>query len=312
MAPDIARFDGGNLNPESIQTVRAAISSSSRRLFIAAFAALCWLDETNAGGARQGAWLFPVALLLSLAASGEILWLVSTADRKPIGWLIYLGNLLIVAASGIGIFWPSLSEAMALGKFGWPLAAFIVTVLLAFVREMVRYDASGKSISNLSGSILSLAYVGLLFSFVVAMPGLIALLSLIAVVKMGDTGAYTIGRLIGRRKMTPKLSPGKTWEGAGGAVLFSIIGSWAIFRFLAPVLNPSATPLEPWRWISYGIIVGVAGLLGDLAESLLKRDAGRKDSSRWMPGFGGVLDLLDSILFAAPAAYLCWAAKLVY
>jgi phosphatidate cytidylyltransferase len=73
---------------------------------------------------------------------------------------------------------------------------------------------------------------------------------------------------------------------------------------------PLAIPLDvgqqPWSWLVFGPFVGVAGMAGDLAESLLKRDAGVKDSSTWLPGFGGLLDLLDSILFAAPVAYLCW------
>jgi phosphatidate cytidylyltransferase len=128
---------------------------------------------------------------------------------------------------------------------------------------------------------------------------------------MGDTGAYTLGRLMGRHKMAPRLSPGKTWEGAAGAALFAVFGSWAVFNLIGRMLNSHRAPLESWRWIVFGLVVGIAGLLGDLAESLLKRDAGRKDSSPWMPGFGGMLDLLDSILFAAPVAYLCWATGLV-
>jgi phosphatidate cytidylyltransferase len=78
---------------------------------------------------------------------------------------------------------------------------------------------------------------------------------------------------------------------------------------MRPAPNIAAAPA--WGWLAYGLIVGVAGMLGDLAESLIKRDLGRKDSSDWMPGFGGVLDVLDSILFAAPVAYLCWALGLV-
>jgi phosphatidate cytidylyltransferase len=281
-------------------------------LFIAAFGALCWLDQTRAAGAPRGAWLFPLAILLSIPASGEILWLTTNENRRPAPWLVYVGNLAIVAASGIGMFWPSLARSISIGEFGWPLAAFTLMMALAFVVEMYRYDAPGRSIANLSATLLALAYVGLLFVFLVALPGLIALVSLIAVVKMGDTGAYTVGRLIGRHKMTPRLSPGKTWEGAAGAVLFAIFGAWLVFGWLAPWLNASGSQtIGPWRWIAYGVIVGIAGLLGDLAESLLKRDAGWKDSSHWMPGFGGVLDVLDSILFAAPIAYFCWATGLV-
>ncbi|HEY2826642.1 MAG TPA: phosphatidate cytidylyltransferase, partial [Pirellulales bacterium] len=139
------------------------------------------------------------------------------------------------------------------------------------------------------------------------------LLSLIVVVKMGDPGAITVGSLFGRHKMAPKLSPGKTWEGAGGAMLFAVGGSWVVFHLLRPRLISGEIPAPAlWQWICYGLLVGVAGMLGDLAESLLKRDAGQKNSSAWMPGLGGVLDVLDSILFAAPVAYLCWAAGLVH
>jgi phosphatidate cytidylyltransferase len=69
---------------------------------------------------------------------------------------------------------------------------------------------------------------------------------------------------------------------------------------------------SPWGWLIFGLSIGIAGMVGDLAESLLKRDMGRKDSSPWMPGFGGALDLLDSILVAAPVAYVCWAGRLVF
>jgi phosphatidate cytidylyltransferase len=154
-------------------------------------------------------------------------------------------------------------------------------------------------------------YVGVLMSFVVQLRnlfpderGLYALVSLITVVKLSDIGAYTVGRLIGKHKMAPTLSPGKTWEGAAGGVLFSCVGSYLIF---CAWLNTGMV-FHDWGWFPFGIAMAVSGMVGDLAESLLKRDAGRKDSSTWMPGFGGVMDLLDSILLAAPVAYLFWAA----
>lgn len=288
-------------------------------VFIAALAGLCWLDAVQTAGAPPGAWLFPLAVALSLLSSGEIVWLLSSAEGRPLRGLVYIGNLAIVAANGVPLFWPVERANCPLELFGWPLSIFSVAVLAGFVVAIVRYQQPGRVVVNLALSILALAYVGLLLSFVVQLrlfgtnvQGLLALVSMIAVVKMCDTGAYTVGRLIGRHKMAPQLSPGKTWEGAAGGLLFAVIGAWAAFALLAPHLNgrPSES-LEACRWISYGLIVGVAGMLGDLAESLLKRNAGRKDSSPWMPGFGGVLDVLDSILFAAPVAYLCWAAGLV-
>ncbi len=213
------------------------------------------------------------------------------------------------------------AAADPLGRLGWPLTAFTLMVLAAFCVEMRRYTGPGRVMEQLATSIFALAYVGLLFSFLAQMRllaggalGVPAIASLVIVVKMGDTGAYTVGRLIGRRKLAPVLSPGKTIEGAIGGLAFACLGAWIAIEWLAPLMRSeyAATSATPsWGWLAYGLIVGLAGMLGDLAESLIKRDLGRKDSSDWMPGFGGVLDVLDSILFAAPVAYLCWAFGLV-
>jgi phosphatidate cytidylyltransferase len=131
------------------------------------------------------------------------------------------------------------------------------------------------------------------------------------VVKMSDVGAYTVGRLAGRHKLAPVLSPGKTIEGALGGLLFACLGSWIALRWVLPAMTGAVAVYSNWGWLVYGLLVGLAGILGDLAESLIKRDVGRKDSSDWLPGFGGVLDMLDSVLLAAPVAYLCWAFGVV-
>ncbi|MEZ6144351.1 MAG: CDP-archaeol synthase [Planctomycetaceae bacterium] len=117
---------------------------------------------------------------------------------------------------------------------------------------------------------------------------------------------YTLGRLFGRRKMAPHLSPGKTWMGAVGAVVGGILGAVLWLRLASPLFD--LTWNSNW-WISaivFGAVMGVVGLFGDLAESLIKRDVGVKDSAALMPGFGGLLDLLDSILFAGPVAVVIW------
>jgi phosphatidate cytidylyltransferase len=95
-------------------------------------------------------------------------------------------------------------------------------------------------------------------------------------------------------------------------VFFAALAAWLVLTLWVE-RKPSSgdASLNGASWIVYGLLVGIVGLLGDLAESLLKRDLGRKDSSSWMPGFGGVLDILDSILFAAPVAYLLWVAGVV-
>jgi phosphatidate cytidylyltransferase len=119
----------------------------------------------------------------------------------------------------------------------------------------------------------------------------------IFVPKCGDIGAYFTGRALGRHRMAPTLSPKKTWEGVAGGVTASVLAAVGIDR-LGPVVRggwPSAAGL--------GAALGIVGIFGDLAESLIKRDAQQKDASQRVPGFGGILDVVDSVVFAAPVAY---------
>lgn len=281
--------------------------------FIAGLTALCWADYH---AQTPGIWLFPLALALSALASSEMLWLFSSRNLRPQAAPIYVGNALIVSAN-----WASAwtSGGAELGAFGWPLIALALSMLWLFVGEMRRYTAPGAVTEQLAAGSLALVYVGVLLSFVVQLRlfgggawGMPALLSLVVVVKMCDTGAYTVGRLFGRHKMSPLLSPGKTIEGLLGGLAFACFGAWVCFQWLFPQLAGGASrPSSDWGWLAFGLLVGLAGVIGDLAESLLKRDLGQKNSSSWMPGFGGVLDVLDSILLAAPVAYLCWTLQLV-
>ena len=118
--------------------------------------------------------------------------------------------------------------------------------------------------------------------------------------------AYTFGRLWGKRKMVPLLSPGKTWMGGLGAIVGSCLGGWL---WLTQGARLFSTPLQIdslGNVLAYCGTMGVVGLIGDLCESLIKRDAQKKDSAQLLPGFGGLLDLLDSPLFAAPVALAWW------
>lgn len=256
-------------------------------------------------------WLvLPAALGCVWLATGELLGMFAARQRFPLPWVPYLANLAIVLANWLPIWFPPLGQH---GDLAWPMIALAGGVILAFVCEMMRFDGQGQITERLALAILPQAYVGLLFTFLIQLRmlgptvGIVAVCSLLLVVKLGDIGAYTAGRITGRHKMVPLLSPGKTWEGFAGGLAAACFGAWFSYAVLLPWLADSAESLRPGcHWLIYGLCVGTTGVIGDLAESLLKRDAGVKDSSRWLPGFGGVLDVLDSILLAAPVAYLGW------
>ncbi len=221
---------------------------------------------------------------MAVLASGELLWLYRAAGIEARPAVVYGGNLSIVAGSWVPLLlapaaWPA-------GPAG-PALIFVAWLLVAFVVEIFSYRTPGGITSRLSATLFALCYVGLLLSFLVllrSLPGgsaigMAALLSLIVVVKLADIGAYTVGRLLGRHKMAPYLSPGKTIEGAVGGIAFGCAGAWFVLAWLLPRLLEAEIRATTWHWIAFGVLVGVAGILGDLAESLLKRDLGRKDSS---------------------------------
>jgi phosphatidate cytidylyltransferase len=153
--------------------------------------------------------------------------------------------------------------------------------------------------ANVGAGLLALIYLGLLGTFAVAVRadfGVWALLMYVCVVKAADIGAFAVGSLLGRHKLVPTISPGKTWEGLAGAVVVAAGVAVLLGR-------PCGIMATPWA-VVFGILFAVIGQLGDLAESMLKRDAQVKDASDRVPGFGGVLDVLDSPLGAAPWAYV--------
>jgi phosphatidate cytidylyltransferase len=276
-------------------------------VFIAALAGLVWLDFVT----TPGAWLLPLALVLALASAHEVVTLLDHAGYRPLSGIIYGGSLLVVASNAIGLFWLPASDDQPIERLGWPLIAFALVFLTTLLSEVSRYRQPGGVIVNVGLATFGVAYVGVLLSFAVQLRvlggpvmGMVGLVALIAVVKLGDIGAYTVGRLFGRHKMSPLVSPGKTIEGACGGLAFCCTGAWLVFQYLPPLLGGHRSQ-HAWSWLAFGLLVGGAGILGDLAESLFKRDMGAKDSSAWLRGFGGVLDLVDSILFAAPVAYLC-------
>ncbi len=282
-------------------------------VFIAVLVGVFWLDFVTSPPA---AWLLALALCVGLAGAQEVVSLLAAAGHHPLKSVIYGGTLLVIASNAIPLFWEQVPDSQPLERLGWPLAAFAVSLLAAFVGEMRRYRSPGGVMVNVALATFAVAYIGVLLSFAIQLRvlggpaiGMVGVIAFIAVVKLSDIGAYTVGRLIGRHKMAPYISPGKTMEGAAGALAFACLTAWVCFEYV-PAWLGCTLARHPLDWVVFGIVVGGAGMAGDLAESLFKRDVGRKDSSTWLPGFGGVLDLLDSLLFAAPVAYLCWLLEM--
>jgi phosphatidate cytidylyltransferase len=148
-------------------------------------------------------------------------------------------------------------------------------------------------------------------AFEVPSGGLLLLLPLL-VTWASDIGAYAFGRTFGRNKLIPSVSPGKTVEGALGGLIASVIVAWLYSRYL---LRPDAHlgfRREPFGIIAFGALISIAAQIGDLAESLIKREGGVKDSSRIIPGHGGVLDRVDSLLFVLPIAYVVFGGLLTW
>ena len=187
---------------------------------------------------------------------------------------------------------------------------FEVAILVVFVLGLcIRRFLSTKitdGLTAISTTLFGLMYVPWLLNFIpkiVFMPGIDGryyVLYFILVTKFSDVGAYVTGSLVGRHKMIPRISPGKTWEGFAGAILFSTGASLLFAAFLGHRL----AGMNALHATILGVVLSIAAVVGDLIESLFKREAGTKDSGRIFPGIGGILDLLDSLLFNAPLMYL--------
>jgi phosphatidate cytidylyltransferase len=216
--------------------------------------------------------------------------IAASGARAPLIPLV-AGALLM-----IGLAWHDGPDSMLVG--------LAVTVLAAAVWRLG--DGVAALRRDLTASLLIAVYVPFLLSFAVFVQqpdpyeqGKWRVLCTLLAVVLSDTGGYAAGVFLGRHKMAPSISPGKTWEGFAGSICAAAIGSALLLYFLLDI---------PSYWgLLFGAVVSIVAVVGDLAESMLKRDLGVKDMSNLLPGHGGLMDRLDSILFAVPTAYLLFA-----
>jgi phosphatidate cytidylyltransferase len=236
-----------------------------------------------------------VALLAALAA-----WeLYTMAARKG-----------IVTLTVAGAVWAAAFPLLA-GLSDAPGPVFTIAVPLAFVLfapGALRLRPESGPLTALATSVFGAAYPGACLAFGVLLremgrdagEGLALLFFPLVVTWIGDTAAFFVGKAVGRVPLAPRISPHKTWEGAVAGFAGCILAGVAY----APVARAAGVPLGGTLAGALAALVAVAGQVGDLMESLLKRDCGVKDSSSLLPGHGGVLDRLDSLLFALPVTYL--------
>ena len=246
--------------------------------------AVCLLPVVLGAVYLGGWWLFALVALAALIALHEY-WLMARA-LAPLALAGYIG-------AGLGLVGAQLSG------IGWMVGGLLATLPLAFLLKAIS-EARPAATAAVSSTVLGAVWVGGGLAFVLLIRGLpahgrLALFTVMIAVWAGDTFAYLGGRMLGRHKMAPSTSPGKTWEG----FLFGT----AATVFVAFVALYKQHFLTIPQSIVLGAVLAVAAPLGDLFESLLKRDAGVKDSGSLLGGHGGMLDRLDAFFFAAPAAY---------
>lgn len=254
----------------------------------------------------------PMAMVLLFALiTGMTIWeftgLVNDCEDIQV-------NRFICTAAGVFLFIAMAgfcSEATPSSVF----IPYLLTVVYLFVSEL--FTHASNPINNWAYSMMSQMYVALPLSCITVLaycmvPGMGVMYNLLVPVSIfiflwtNDTGAYCTGSLIGKHKLFPRVSPGKSWEGSiGGAVLVVVVAtaiSYIDKNMLLEDLGVLETGLSTVEWIGLGLVVVVFGTLGDLVESLFKRTLGIKDSGNVLPGHGGMLDRFDSALIAIPAS----------
>jgi phosphatidate cytidylyltransferase len=230
-----------------------------------------------------GWWLFALCAVAAVLALHE--YALMTRSLRPVVLAAYAGALLSLLGA-------------SLGGLEWTVGGFLTTLMFAFILHWVGETRQSATVA-IASTVLGAGWIGLCVAHLILLRdlpnGRLATFTVLLAVWAGDIGAFFAGRLIGRHKLAPRLSPGKTWEGFLFGTLATI--------FVAFVALYDQDPFTIAESLLLGLVVAVAAPLGDLFESGLKRDMQVKDSGRLLAAHGGVLDRIDSLLFAVVAAY---------
>ncbi|HMJ88794.1 MAG TPA: phosphatidate cytidylyltransferase [Candidatus Acidoferrum sp.] len=291
---------------------------SSIALWSFVLAAL-FLGELNIGGfnARPLSDILFLIVMLAIAGLGldEFYKLIEKAGYACFrGWGI-VGGLLLMASTFLYVQGSIITNRQPSKANDFETGILIIFVLgLCFRQFMAKRGGSG--LLRISTTLFGLMYVPWLLNFIqklhffpdtlgphgdrIEIEGSFYVLYFILVTKFSDLGAYVTGSLIGKHKMIPRISPNKTWEGFGGAIVISALVSVGFYCLAKKHLYG----MNLLHAIVLGVLLSTTAVVGDLIESIFKREAKVKDSGTWFPGIGGILDLMDSLLFNAPLMYL--------
>ena len=267
--------------------------------------------------------LWSVALFIAFSGYEVLFWLLISGFGLIALWEFYgmldhdrLPNFKITAmiCGAImlaGSFYYFSQPGGPSHSYDFEIAVLVFFLLTVFARQMFARLRHDEPLKTMAYTLFGLLYVLWLFNFTTkivyltprvtggAVTGQFYCLYLIAVTKFSDMGAYLTGSAIGRHQMTPQISAKKTWEGFFGALAFALLCSLGLFK-----LMPGHLSMLTWTHATnLGLLLGFAAVIGDLAESLIKRSTGVKDSGNLLPGIGGALDLIDSLLFTAPVLF---------
>lgn len=251
-----------------------------------------------------------IILTLGVLATTEFYKMADKCGYAPFKNLGLVASITLLG----GVFWSLGIEKDVILAHNLEMAIlFCLIPMFGILQLRVFTEDTKSSIMPIATTLFGIIYVALLLNLLQkirflpeVLPGYSGLeghwwlLFFILVSKMSDTGAYCTGQLIGKTKMISRVSPGKTWEGFSGGIAFSVITAYLFHHYFGSHFGKM--PLN--HALILGVLLGVGSVIGDLVESLMKREAGVKDSGSFFPGVGGILDLLDSLLFNAPLMYL--------
>lgn len=240
-------------------------------------------------------WLFVIYVTVMLCLGAiEVSRALARIDMHAETIPIVAGTIITL----LGVYWVAAHPQAGIAPMTFIVSSLGGTVLASFLGRLFRGHPEGF-VQDIAASAFIIAYIpliGLFMALLIAPDnGAARIWTLVCAVVASDTGAYGTGVLTGRHKMAPRISPNKTWEGFAGALVATVLVSCACAQWLLHI--------HWWIGIPFGIVVSIAATMGDLVESLIKRSVGVKDMSNLLPGHGGIMDRLDSMLMAFPVGW---------